>query len=214
MDPHPASDGRVLRGERTRTAVLDAAVALASTEGLEGMSLARLAGAAAVSKSGILAHWPDKESLQRAIVDHARRQWTDRVVTPALRAPAGVRRLWALHEYRLRFYSEGVLPGTCFWQATDSEFDDRPGPVRDDLAASVEGWLDLIRSLIRRAVEAGELPVQTDVARLTFEIEALGAAVVTASRLLRNERAYEHARGAVLDRLRSLSSVPELLPEN
>src|SRR5215472_19159421 len=117
-------DGRVARGGQTRTAVLEAAVALASVDGLEAMSLARLADAAGVSKSGLFAHWPDKEILQLAVIEHATRQWTEEVVTPALSAPRGVRRLWALHERRLAFYAAGTLPGGCFFVATMAEFDE------------------------------------------------------------------------------------------
>src|SRR5215813_15572146 len=102
-------DGRMVRGGQTRTAVLDAAVALASVDGLEAMSLARLADAAGVSKSGLFAHWPDKEILQLAIIEQAVRQWTEEIVIPALSAPRGIRRLWALHERRLAFYAAGTL---------------------------------------------------------------------------------------------------------
>jgi AcrR family transcriptional regulator len=206
------ADGRIARGERTRVAVLDAAVAMASVDGLEAMSLARLADATSVSKSGLFAHWPDKESLQLAVVAHAVRQWTDHVVTPALAAPRGVRRLWALHECRLAFYAAGTLPGGCFFVATQAEFDDRPGRVRDALAAALGDWLGLIRTVAGQAVELGELRAGTDGGQLAFEIEALGQAAVTSVRLFRTERGAARARRAVLDRLRALSPMPELLP--
>jgi AcrR family transcriptional regulator len=206
-------DGRAARGERTRGAVLDAAVSMASVDGLEAMSLARLAQATGVSKSGLFAHWPDKEALQLAVVAHAGRQWTEHVVAPALAAPGGVRRLWALHERRLAFYADGVLAGGCFWVATEAEFDDRPGPVRDAIAESLGQWLALIKRIADQAVELGELRAGTDTGQLTFEIEALGVAVVTLVRLIGAGRSTAYARTAVLDRLRSLSPVPELLPE-
>ncbi len=205
-------DGRIARGERTRLAVLDAAVAMASVEGLEAMSLARLAGATGVSKSGLFAHWPDKETLQLAIVGHAVRLWMDRVVSPALAEPRGVRRLWALHERRLAFYAAEVLPGGCFFAATEAELDDRPGPVRDAVARAVGDWLGLLRAVAAQAVELGELRADTDVGQLAFEIQALGDALVTASRLLRAEGVAGYSRRAVLVRLRELSTVPELLP--
>jgi len=206
------ADGRIARGDRTRVAVLDAAVAMASVDGLAAMSLARLASSTAVSKSGLFAHWPDKESLQLAVIAHAVRQWTDHVVTPALAAPRGVRRLWALHESRLAFYAAGILPGGCFFVATEAELDDRPGHVRDALAAALADWHDLIRVIAGQAVELGELRPDTDVGQLAFEIEALGQAAVTSVRLFRAERGAARARKAVLDRLRALSPVPELLP--
>lgn len=208
------ADGRIARGERTRLAVLDVAVALASTDGLEGMTLSRLADTLAVSKSGLFAHWRDKESLQLAVIGHAARQWQEHIVSPALAEPRGVRRLWALHERRLDFYAAGVLPGGCFFAATEAEFDDRPGPVHDTLAEAVGGWMNLLTTVAAQAIELGELPEQADPAQLAFEIEALGAAVVTSGRLLRERHRLAHARRAVLDRLRVLSPVPELLPES
>ena len=206
-------DGRLARGGQTRTAVLEAAVALASVDGLEAMSLARLADAAGVSKSGLFAHWPDKEILQLAVIEQAVRQWMEEVVRPALSAPRGIRRLWALHERRLAFYAAGTLPGRCFFVATEAEFDDRPGPVRDALAAAIGDWYRLIRTVAAQAVELGELRVDTDISQLAFEIQALGEAAVTTSRLLQTEQGTAFSRRAVLSRLRALSPTPELLPE-
>lgn len=205
-------DGRTARGERTRVAVLDTAVGLASVVGLEAMSLARLADETGVSKSALFAHWQDKEILELAVVEHAVGLWMDRVVRPALRAPRGVRRLWALHERRLAFYADRVLPGGCFFAAAEAEFDDRPGPVRDALAAAVGGWLRLLRTVAAQAVDLGELGPDTDVAQLAFETEALGKALVTAT-WLTGEEAAVYARRGILDRLRHLSPTPGLLPD-
>ena len=207
------ADGRIARGERTRVAVLDSAVAVASVYGLDAMSLARLADETGVSKSGLFTHWPDKEILQLAIVEHAVRQWTQQVVAPALAAPRGVRRLWALHESRLAFYAAGALPGRCFFVASRAEFDDRPGPVRDALAAAIRDWRELIRTTAAQAVAVGELRPDTDAGQLAFEIDALGEAMVTSARLVTPEQSASYARRAVLDRLRALSPAPELLPE-
>ncbi len=207
------TDGRLARGERTRAAVLDAAVAVASVYGLDAMSLARLADETAVSKSGLFAHWPDKELLQLAIIEHAVRQWTEQVVNPALAAPRGVRRLWALHESRLAFYATRALPGGCFFVASRAEFDDRPGPVRDALAAALGDWRGLIRTMAEQAVALGELRPGIDVGLLAFEVDALGEAMVTSARMLTPELSASYARRAVLDRLRALSPAPELLPE-
>jgi AcrR family transcriptional regulator len=206
-------DGRLLKGERTRLAVLDTAVATASVEGLDGMSLARLADAMGVSKSGLFAHWPDKQRLQLAIVEHARRLWTARIVEPALREPRGVRRLWALHDRRIAFYEAGTLPGGCFFGAVQSEFGDRPGEVRDAIAAAIDEWLALLVYSVEQAVKAGEMSPGTDPAQLAFEIEAIGSSVVAHTHLLRHESAYRYARRAVADRLRALATDPHLVPE-
>lgn len=206
------ADGRVTRGARTRLAVLDTAVALSSVYGLDAMSLARLADETGISKSGLFTHWPDKEILQLAIVEHAVRQWTDEIVTPALAMPRGVRRLWALHEGRLAYYTSRALPGGCFFVASRAEFDDRPGPVRDALTTAIDVWWDFLQRSAEQAVELGELRPDTDAVQLAFEIDALGEGAVTSARLHSLEQGAVFARRAVLDRLRALSPTPHLLP--
>jgi AcrR family transcriptional regulator len=209
----PKTDGRLARGERTRTAVLDAAVLLATERGLDGLSLAQLADRLGVSKSGLFAHWRSKEELQLATIERAREQWIDRIVRPALAAPRGVRRLWALHERRLAFYESRTLPGDCFFANTEFEYGVRPGPVRDRLVAALAEWLGLVERLAGEAVAAGELPPTVDPVQLAFEIDAMGVASVHQSRLLDRERVLRSARLGVLGRLRALCTDPGLLPE-
>jgi AcrR family transcriptional regulator len=201
-------DGRVERGSRTRAAVLDAAVATASVDGLDGMSLAQLAGVLGVSKSGLFAHWPDKERLQLDVVQHAVEQWQQRIIAPALRKTSAVERLWALHVRRLNFYAERVLPGRCFFAAVRPEFDDRPGPVRDAILGAMTEWAGFLADQVRRGVRAGELRSGVDPAQLAFEIDALGTAVATNP----SPAARRHSRRAVLDRLRGLATDPSVLP--
>lgn len=209
-------DGRVARGTRTRNAVLDAAVSLATEHGLDGLSLGKLAEHLAVSKSGLFAHWRSKEELQLAAIEHARAQWVAQVVAPALRAPRGVRRLFALHECRLGFYSRpDALPGGCFFANAQFEFNARPGVVRDRLAAAETEWLDLLERLATEAVDMGDLRRDVEPGQLAYEVDAMGVAAVVQSRLLypTNPGAYVRARRAVLDRLRPLCTDPTLLPE-
>ncbi|MEW2384951.1 TetR/AcrR family transcriptional regulator [Micromonospora sp. NPDC047707] len=206
-------DGRLVRGERTRTAALDAAVVLATEAGLHGLSLAQLADALGVSKSGLFAHWRSKEALQLAAIDRAVEQWRERIVEPALRAPRGVRRLRALHEARIDFYAARVLPGGCFFANTQFEYNARPGPVRDRLAEAYARWTAFLEQLVQQAVDAGELPADLVVAQLAYEIDALGMSAAMQSRLLEPDTAYRHARHGVLDRLRALCPDPTLLPE-
>lgn len=207
-------DGRRLRGERRREAILAETVGLASVEGLDGLSLGRVAAATGFSKSGLFAHWRDKEQLQLDAVEWATRQWTEQIVVPALLAPAGVRRLFALHEARLTFYGDGVLPGGCFFFAVQAEFDDRPGAVRDRISRAMRDWQEFIRGLVAEAVTLGELAESVDPAQLAYEIDALGEMVIIHSRLHDGATALSHARLAVLQRLRALSPDPALLPED
>ncbi|WP_129665192.1 TetR/AcrR family transcriptional regulator [Phytoactinopolyspora endophytica] len=212
MDVKERVDGRLVRGQRTREAVLDAAVSLASVHGLDGLSLGRLADHLDVSKSGLFAHWRTKEQLQLDTIEQARRQWTDRVIAPALTAPHGLRRLFAVHESRLAFYADGVLPGGCFFLAAQTEYDDRDGAVRERVGAAVNEWLTFIRSLVDDAIARGELAADVDAGQLTFEIDALGEMTVIHARLADHAGTYRYARRAVLDRLRHLAADPTILP--
>lgn len=208
------TDGRLARGARTRTAVLDTAVALATEAGLDGLSLGQLAETLGVSKSGLFAHWRSKEELQLATVERAREQWAEQVVAPAMRAPRGVRRLWALHVSRLDFYAAAVLPGGCFFANAEFEYNARPGPVHDRLAELLAEWIAFVERLGTEAIAAGELAAEVDVRQLAYEFEAVGLSAVMRSRLLPSESAYPFARRAVLDRLRAACPDPTLLPED
>ncbi|MBG0564173.1 TetR/AcrR family transcriptional regulator [Actinoplanes aureus] len=206
-------DGRLARGERTRTAVLDQALLLATVAGLDGLSLSQVADALRVSKSGLFAHWRSKEALQLAVIDHARAQWTDRVIRPALAEPAGLRRLWAVHDYRLRFYEARVLPGGCFFANAHFEFNARPGVIRDRLAAEMTAWMTFLTGLATEAVTLGELPAATDPAALAYQIESLGVCAVMQAPVLGPEATFRQARRALLGHLRGLATDPTILPE-
>jgi AcrR family transcriptional regulator len=205
------TDGRLVRGERTRTAVLDAAVALASEAGLGGLSLGQLADRLEVSKSGLFAHWKSKEDLQLATIEHARGLWASDVVSPTLAQPRGVRRLFALHCSRLDFYTRKALPGGCFFANAKFEFIGRSGTVPDRLAAVHVEWFELLERLAREAVELGELVSGTHIEDLVFEIDAAGVAALLNFRLV--ARGPLQARRVVLRRLRDLATDPRLLPE-
>ncbi|MEV0382986.1 TetR/AcrR family transcriptional regulator [Nonomuraea sp. NPDC050643] len=208
-------DGRRERGRRSREAILAQAVSLASVDGLDGLTLGRLATAAGVSKSGFFAHWRDKEQLQLDAIEWASGQWVDEIVRPALRTPPGVRRVLALHEARLRFYEAKVLPGGCFFFVAQVEFDDRPGAVRERVAKAMTDWLGLVERAVREAMDLGELPGDIDAAQLAYEVDALGEATITHARLLGGDTiVYDRARRAVLERLRALTPDPALLPED
>ncbi|MFC9436384.1 TetR/AcrR family transcriptional regulator [Nocardia sp. NPDC057030] len=210
---HPA-DGRRARGDRSRTAVLDAVVSMASVAGLGALSMGQVAAEAGVSKSGLFSLWRDKEELQLAAIERARALWTERVVAPALRAPAGVPQLWALHESRLAFYTDLVLPGGCFFVAIQHEFDDQPGAVHDRLVALATEWDAFVHSIIRTALDTGQLRPDTDPGVLAFELDALGYAAISRARLLAHDATFAQARAAMLGRLRAYSTDPSILPDS
>jgi AcrR family transcriptional regulator len=207
------TDGRLIRGERTRTAVLDRALLLTTVAGLDGLSLSQVADALGVSKSGLFAHWRSKEALQLAVIDHARAQWTDRIIRPALKAPRGVRRLWAVHDTRLAFYESEALPGGCFFANANFEFNARPGVVRDRLAEELTGWMTFLTGLATDAVVLGDLRPEADAEGIAYETEALGVCAVMQAPVLGRTETFRKARRALLEHLRALATDPTILPE-
>lgn len=204
-------DGRVVRGERTRRVILERAMDLASIDGLDGLSIGRLATDLDVSKSGVITHFGSKEELQLATVRAAVDVFTQHVVRPALKAPAGLRRLWRLCELWLD-YERGIFPGGCFFANVAAEFDARPGRVRDAIAQTQRDFRTLLERLIAEAVAAGDLPADVDAGQLTFELKALGTSANNEFLLYDEPAAYRRARHAMLDRLRTLTTDPSLLP--
>jgi AcrR family transcriptional regulator len=176
------------KGERTRAAILDRAVDLASVEGLEGLTIGRLAGDLGMSKSGLFRHFGSKLDLQLATVGAARDRFVAMVLVPASSAPDGAPRLRAMAEHYLDYLQS--FPGGCFWGATMSEFDDRPGPVRDAIAASLDAWM---AELVRQATAAGI----ADPDRYAFELYAVVMAANARWRLSRDRGAFDLARAAL-----------------
>src|SRR6266496_3907018 len=128
----PKLDGRIERGAHTRHAILERAAAIASVEGLDRLSIGRLATELRASKSGVFAHFGSKEELQLATVQRAGEVFVAEVIAPALRAPGGLRRLWRLCDGWLDYSKRRVFPGGCFFVSVAAEFDARPGRVRED----------------------------------------------------------------------------------
>lgn len=176
------------KGTQTREAILDRAVDLASVEGLEGLTIGRLAAELQMSKSGLFAHFGSKQDLQLATIAAAGARFKATVVDPALELPDGAPRLRALAE---RYLDQvDTYSGGCFWAATSAEYDDRPGPVRDAIAASLDAWLS---ELERQARIAGvEQPE-----RLAFQVYSLVMGANARYRLSGEQRVFAYAREAV-----------------
>ena len=166
------TDRRRLRGDRTRHAILSHAARLASAEGLEAVSLQRLASDLGMSKSGLFAHFGSKEELQLAAVETATEIFIVNVIRPAGEADTALGRLEALCENFFRYLERPVFPGGCFFASATAELDTHPGPVRERLVESLDGWLALIERRVREAQDAGELDRSEDPALLAFELDA------------------------------------------
>lgn len=179
------------KGAQTRAAILDRAVDLASAEGLGGLTIGRLAAELGMSKSGLFAHFGSKQELQLATIEVAAERFVAAVIVPAMSAPDGAPRLRAMGERYLDHLD--LYSGGCFWGATSAEYDDRPGPVRDAVAAALDAWM---AELVRQAAIAGvENPE-----RFAFELYAVVMGANSRYRLSGDRRVFEYARAA-LERL-------------
>ena len=193
--------GRKAQGERTRKAILEAAVHIASAEGLEGLTIGRLALELSMSKSGLFAHFGSKEDLQVATVEAARAIFVKEVIRPAFEAANGLVRLWKLCDIWLAYVQSGVFRGGCFFAAAAAEFDGRPGPVRDRIAEIMKEWLSTLRNAIKDAQEAGQLVPDIDPTQLAFEFNSLELGANWAFQLYGDNRAFSRAREAIRERL-------------
>ena len=193
--------GRKAQGERTRKAILETAVHIASAEGLEGLTIGRLAQELSMSKSGLFAHFGSKEELQVATVEAAREIFIREVIKPAFESTQGLQRLWKLCDVWLSYVQSGVFRGGCFFAAAAAEFDSRPGPVRDRIAEIMKEWLATLRSGIVDAQEAGQLNKDLDATQLAFEFNSLELGANWAFQLYGDPRAFKRAREAIRERL-------------
>jgi len=182
------------KGERTRAAILDRAVDLASVEGLEGLTIGRLAGKLGMSKSGLFAHFGSKEELQLATIDAARRRFVEHVVKPSRSLPRGRERLEALTNDWLAYFRSDTFAGGCFFNAVKAEFDSRPdNPVRDVVMEDVRQFLGLLTREVRKAQEAGDLDPAIEPEQLAFELDALGAAANSQYQLMHDPIVFDGA---------------------
>jgi AcrR family transcriptional regulator len=206
------TDGRLARGEATRRAVLSRAVDIASVEGLDGLSLGRLATELELSKSGVFALFGSKEELQLASIRAAHEIFAHHITEPAMTAEPGLPRLWRLCERWLEYSEQRVFPGGCFFFNIGAEFDARDGRVHDAVAEASEGFVGFIRNLVQEAKDLGHLDSGIEVAQLVFELHALGCAANAGSVLHGGTEPYAMARRGMMIRLRTAADSPGTLP--
>ncbi|MEU4014445.1 TetR/AcrR family transcriptional regulator [Microbacterium sp. NPDC028030] len=201
MSKNVVLDGRRARGDASRRIVLQSATDLASVEGLDGLTIGRLAEASGSSKSSIATLFQSKEGLQLATVAAAREIFTAQIVEPARQQPRGVRRVAALLRNALAYSKDRIFTGGCFFAATAADVDSKSGPVSDAVRAALTDWYGYIEVQLRHAVDAGELDADVEV--LAFELVALNEEANSRSLLLDDERPYALAAAAMGGRLRA-----------
>jgi AcrR family transcriptional regulator len=186
----------VSKGSETRQVILGQAAQLASRVGLEGLTIGRLAACLELSKSGLFAHFQSKEALQVETLRHAAALFVDFVVRPALEVPRGEARLRALFERWLEWARADVLKGGCVFVAASTEFDDREGPVRDELVRHQRDWIALISNVARTGIGEGQFRPDLDTVQLAWDVYGVALAFHHAWRLLRDPGAEARASAA------------------
>ncbi|ARQ72641.1 TetR/AcrR family transcriptional regulator [Streptomyces marincola] len=205
------ADGRIARGEQTRRLVLGRAMEIASVEGLDALSMGRLASELKLSKSGVFALFGSKEDLQLATIRAAVAVFTEHVVGPARELPAGIGRLRHLCDRWLAYSRERVFPGGCFFSSVSAEYDARAGKVHDALVTARSDWLSYLERTAREARQAGELTADADLPQLVFELAALLEMANAESVLHDDVTAYGKAARGILDRLLRVAVDPSQL---
>lgn len=184
------------KGAATRDRIIERALRTASVEGLEGISLGRLASDVGMSKSGLFAHFDSKEALQLDVLAAAAEKFTAVVVRPAFEAPRGEPRVRALFEHWLQWERIESLPGGCVFTHAAAELDDRPGPARDALVDWQQQWLDALAKAARIAVNEGHFHTGVDAELFAFQQYGLVMAYYHARRLFNDPQADDRVRRA------------------
>lgn len=203
------SPPRTNRSVQSRETILNAAARLATVEGLEGMSIGRLADYIGMSKSGLYAHFRSKEELQLATVETASAIFQREVVQPAGRFDDPLERLQALCNEFLAHLQRDVFPGGCFFISAMAEFDTRPGAVRDLVKEITDTWMALFTSLLEQAQSKGEIAEETDAAQLAWELESYLLMANLGWVLSRDELPLKRARQAISARLSEAKPAPK-----
>lgn len=193
------------RANRTRAEILSVAVDRASAEGLEGLSIGRLAAELCMSKTGIFAHFGSKEQLQLATVGAAKEIFLEQIVKPSKDSPRGLPRLKAMLESWLRYVERIVFRGGCFFAAASAEFDSRPGKVRDEIASLTKAWLMALETEAAFARKEKQIKTSVVPAQLAFELHAYVQEANWAFKLFDDKLAFPRARRAISDRLAEAS---------
>jgi len=201
QDQPPARRTRA-PGQRSRARIVEQAAKLATIEGLEGLSIGRLAEAAGLPKSSVHALFGSKQELQLATINAARDSFINEVVGPALgSAEPGLERLLALSEGYLSYVERRVFPGGCFFVAAAAEVGAQAGRVHDEVAHIQQQWRDLLTAEARAAAGKGELPDGTDAVQLAFELGVILAGTDLVSVLHDDLHVISRARTAIRTRL-------------
>jgi AcrR family transcriptional regulator len=180
------------KGELTRAAILDVALDLASRDGLEGLTIGLLADKMNMSKSGVFAHFGSREDLQLEVLKLYHHRFEQEVFFPSVKEARGIQRLQAMFARWVKRVSVEVASG-CIYISGAVEYDDRPGPIREELMAMVGAWQGALLRCVKQCIETGDLKECTDPQQLVYEMYGLILALHHDGRFLRIPGSLERA---------------------
>ncbi len=196
------------KGEQTRAAILEAALGIASREGLEGLTIGLLAECMGMSKSGVFAHFGSREDLQREVLRLYHHHFEQEVFYPSLREPRGLPRLESLFARWVARVSMEIASG-CIYISGAVEYDDRPGVIREQLVEMVRLWQVALQRAAMQAMQEGHLPPQTDADQLVFEMYGLVLALHHDARFIKRPGSVERAQAGFARLIRSMHAGPD-----
>ena len=182
---------------KTRERIIDRSMQLASVEGLEGVTIGRLASDLDMSKAGVIGHFGSKEALQLATVEAAEEVFRSQILDPTKDEEPGLTRLLAILDAWVEYVASQTFEGGCFFEAANLEMDGRKGPVRDRVAKDHRQWYRVIEKEVKRAVDNGELAGDLDVDQVTFELRAVITGLNQEIQLRRDRKAPDRAHRAM-----------------
>jgi AcrR family transcriptional regulator len=181
------------KGELTRAAILEAALAVASRDGLEGLTIGLLADQMHMSKSGVFAHFGSREDLQLEVIKLYHANFEQEVFYPSLKLKRGLPRLESMFSRWVKRVSVEIASG-CIYISGAVEYDDRPGELREKLSSMVTTWQQALHRATLQAIECGDLKAETDPEQLVFEMYGLILALHHDARFLKIVGSFEHAQ--------------------
>ncbi len=191
-----ADQGAQTKGALTRAAILDVALDLAASHGLEGLTIGTIAERMKMSKSGIFAHFGSREDLQVEVVREYFRRFESKLFQTALLQPKGLPRLQRMIDLWMQTRIRELNSG-CIFISGAVEFDDRPGIVRDELVHSVQNWRAALARAIQQAIEVGDLKKTCQPEAMLFQIYSFVLGLHHDVRFLKQQESIALAQQAI-----------------
>ena len=184
------------KGAETRASILTQAISMAGILGLEGLTIGRLATQTGMSKSGLFGHFGSKEALQFAVLETIAKDFSLKVISPALKEPTGETRLRKLFSNWMKWANDEKQEGGCRLMGASVELNARPGELRDYLAEQQIEWIDCIRRMAQKAVSESIFRAGLDTRQFAFEFHSIGLGLNFSLRLLRDPAALSRSQVA------------------